>query len=145
MIVMALLGGNEDDSEAMYIALMKELGASRVRRLYLGYLPDPAERVRRLRLELSSRLPDDVVTLVVGVDTDAELNALRNLGAFVCHHYGPLTRIYQQFDIKSYDLMVSEAKAVPDHVMGAVDAWSECYVRKLSRRQKQREHKKAVA
>lgn len=146
MIVMALLGGTEDERESMVIALMKELGASRVRRLYLGYLPDPVERVRRLRMELSSRLPDDVVTVVLNPDTEAELNTLRNLGAFVCHYYGTLSGIYSQFEIKSYDLMVSEANRTPDHVLGAVDAWSECYVRMRQRRLKSRAmKKKAVA
>ncbi|EKI0737911.1 hypothetical protein [Vibrio parahaemolyticus] len=147
MIVMALLGGTEDDGEAAYLALVNELGAGQVRRLYLGYLPDPAERARRLRLELSGRWPDDIVTLVIGSNSAEELQALRRLGAFVCHQYGSLTEFYDRLDIKHHDLMVSEADNTPAHVLTAIEAWSECYVRKLDRRRKRKQQttNKAVA
>ncbi|EJV5951094.1 hypothetical protein R7D97_25100 [Vibrio sp. Vb5031] len=145
MIVMALLGGTEEDGDASYLALVNELGASRVRRLFLGYLPDPAERARRLRLEISGRWPDDIVTLVVGTNSKEELQVLRSFGAFVCHQYGALSEFYSQHGIKHHDLMVSEGESVPDHVLNTVEAWSECYVRQMDRRRKRREQKKRTA
>ncbi|EGR3853012.1 hypothetical protein DEH12_16755 [Vibrio cholerae] len=141
MIVMALLGGTESDGDAAYLALVKELGASRVRRLFLGYLPDPNERCRRLRLELSGRWPDDIVTLVIGTNTKQEVNTLRQLGVFVCHQYGALTDFYDQLDIKHHDLMVSEQAVKPSHVFSIVEAWSECYLRMQQRRRKMHIHK----
>ncbi|NAX32020.1 hypothetical protein CAG63_18405 [Vibrio sp. V37_P2S8PM304] len=74
-----------------------------------------------------------------------ELQTLRRLGAFVCHQYGALTEFYDRMDIKHHDLMVSENAFKPPHVLNAIEAWSECYVRTLTRRRKRRSQKKGVA
>ncbi|HHY0482693.1 hypothetical protein [Vibrio parahaemolyticus] len=134
MIVMALLGGTEEHGEQAYQALVRELGSAQVRRLYLGYLPDPAERARRLRVETSGRWPDNIVTLFIGSGCQEELHALRSMDAFICHQYGALTDAYDQLDIQPHDLMVSESRCSPSHVMSIVEAWSECVVSKLNRR-----------
>lgn len=145
MIVMALLGATEEQSEAAYQALVSELGSGRVRRLYLGYLPDPAERARRLRMETSGRWPDDIVTLFIGSGCKEELQTLRDMDAFVCHQYGALKDDYDHLDIQPHDFMISEFRWAPSHVISIVEAWSECYVRKLDRRRKRREQKKRTA
>lgn len=134
MILMAVMGEKESDSDAFHFAMVNELGASRVRRVYLGFVSDMTERLRRLRLEASGRWDDEVVTLVVGVNSTEELDLLRQMGAFICHQYGALSGIYHQFDIKPVDLMISQANNSPDHVLEALEAYSECYTRKRNRR-----------
>lgn len=143
MIVMALVGGDEKHNEAVYLALVNELGRGQVRRLYLGYLLDPSERVRRLQMEFSNRLPQNVVTIVMGCSSEQEITALRHRGAFICHHYGALSSVYSSHClIQPADLMISDAKNTPDHVLTSVDAWSECYICHMRRHQRRA---KAVA
>lgn len=136
MILMAVMGEKESEADAFHFAMVNELGASRVRRVYLGFISDITERLRRLKIETSGRWSDEVVTLVVGVNSTEELAMLRQMGAFVCYQYGPLSGGYHQFDIKPVDLMISQADGRPDHVLDALDAYSECYTRKRDRRTK---------
>lgn len=145
MIVMAVFGGCDKDEEKAYHALVKELGESRVRRLNLGFLPDKAERARRLRLETAGRYSDDIVTLVFGVKSFEESCVLRKIGAFVCHHYTALTRVYDEVPIAIGDFIVSESRQVPPHVVTIVDAFSECLIRKRALNRQRRAKNKDVA
>lgn len=142
MIVMAMIGGTEESGDCAYKSLVRELGASRVRKLYLGYLSDPHERARRLYIELSGRFSDDIVTLVVGSNTPEEVSALRKMGAFICHQYGALTSCYASLAIQPSDLMVTTALCRPEHVLTPIEAWSVCFVKKKEQRRKRREQSK---
>jgi len=130
MILMALVGECESEADSFHFAMTHELGASRVRRVYVGFISDLTERLRRLRLETSDRVSDEFVTLVVGVKTPEEVAELRLMGAFICHPYGVLTRTHDDIVIRPNDLLVSMKDSRPDHALDALEAYSECYIRR---------------
>ncbi|WP_139073853.1 hypothetical protein [Aliivibrio fischeri] len=124
------MGEDESEADPFHFAMVNELGASQVRRVYLGFVSDMSERLRRLKLETMGRWSDDVVTLVVGVNAQPEIDMLREMGAFMCHQYGPLSMAYERVEIKPGDLMISMSEKRPAHVLDALEAYSECYTRK---------------
>ena len=134
MILMALIGEGESESDSFHFSMTHELGPSKVRRVYVGFVLDMTERLRRLRLEAAARLSDEFVTLVVGVNTPQEVAELRSMGAFICHCYGPLAGIYDDINIEPHDLVVSLHSNRPSHVLDAIEAYSECYVRRREMR-----------
>lgn len=135
MIIMALVGEGNDTGDDIYFALTRELGPSRVRRVFVGFLTCPAERIRRLKIEAGARGSDDNVTLVVGINTAAEVEALRAMGAFICHTH----RFSRTVPIRAGDLQVSESRHRPDHQLDAIEAYSECWTRRVAARRARRE------
>ncbi len=134
MILMALIGECDSEADSFHFAMTHELGPSKVRRVYVGFVSDMTERLRRLRLEATARLSDEFVTLVVGVNTPQEVAELRSMGAFVCHQHGPLGDIYDDIAIQSHDLVISSNEERPSHALDALEAYSECYVRRREMR-----------
>ncbi|PMN73177.1 hypothetical protein [Enterovibrio norvegicus] len=137
MILMALVGEGNDTGDAVHFALTRELGAPRVRRVFVGFLPCQDARIRRLNIEARTRGSDENVTLVVGINTPAEADAMRNMGAVVCHPYRR-GRVSAMVPVRPLDLMISADLVHPEHVLDAVEAYSECFTRRAAARKQRR-------
>ncbi|MFD2178533.1 hypothetical protein [Veronia pacifica] len=136
MILLAI-SGDEAFGRACCAQLSAELGSARLRRLYLGHLPELAERVRRIRLSLP-RLSDHYVTVATGVNSEEEAAEYRRLGGMVCHPYGSVSLEKNALRIRHGDVLISPSPDTPSHVLEPLDVWSEHLIQRRVQRQEAR-------
>lgn len=131
-MIVVLMGGSFDERDAVIRDLM-QLYKSRIQCVNVAHLPQPADRVARLQMEINPRRGFRSITLVNHPTSPEEVAELRRVGAHFAHLYGPLSRVYDHVCVERDDVQIApipHRKSLPSHVLTPEEAMSEFMLRR---------------
>ncbi|MCE2597167.1 hypothetical protein K6Y31_20545 [Motilimonas cestriensis] len=136
-MIIAIVGGLSPKVEDVAAELSKAFG-SRAQTLNLTHHGAP-ERLRLIQMHLrrAAHFKTSCLDVVIGPQSEAEMEEIRVRGGHVLHVYQPaLSRVYDEVKIKRGDLWVLPAAlcaTAPSYVLSSLHAQSECLLRQQKR------------
>ena len=133
-VILVLMGGSDSDRDEVLKELM-QLYVGRAQQISLSHIPNPVERVARLRMEMPTLHQARYLTIINNPISVEEVTELRTYRALFAHVHGPLASIYKHTPIERKDIRIAPTsrKSRPNHVYTPDQAVSECRLRQSLR------------
>jgi hypothetical protein len=133
-MIIVVLGGSES-LRSDVISQIMATKISLIRHLSLeGLVKREGAGLVRLKAEFDQFKPKltNFITLVSGISSAKELDYLRGRQAFICHCYGPLSKLYDHLACDKSDAFILPYPLpfyAPGHIYTPDEVLSECYIK----------------